>query len=79
MGVYRVQVMVGTDVEAESPQAAMAAAIEKVREELGEDASQPMPKPAWVNGIVPCGPEWEHTAIFGYMVFETSMTEVSQR
>lgn len=78
MSVYRVQVMVGVDVEAESPSAAMAAAVEKVRKELNEDPTEPMPKPAWVNGIVPCGPEWGHTAIYGYMVFETNMSSVSE-
>lgn len=73
MPTYRVQVMVGVDVEAPSPQRALGEAIEKVRREIGENPVAPMSdKQAWVTGIVQCDPElWGHTAIDGYMVFET--------
>lgn len=65
--------MVGVDVEAESPIRSFQEAINKVREQLGENPSEPMPKPAWVTGIVQCDPHYSaHTAIEGYMVFETS-------
>lgn len=75
MPTYRVQVMVGVDVESESPQRALGEAIEKVRKELGEDPVAQMPKKAWVTGVVQCDPDfWGHTAIDGYMVFEHSGT-----
>lgn len=75
MPTYRVQVMVGVDVESESPQRAMGDAIEKVRILIGEDPIEPMPKNAWVTGIVQCDPlDWGHTAIEGYMIFETAGT-----
>lgn len=67
---YRVQVMVGVDVEADTPGEAMSHAISKVRAELGEDISSPHPKTVSVSGIAMCGPEFGHTAIYGYMVFE---------
>lgn len=77
MPTYRVQVMVGVDVEAESPQRALGEAIDKVRKELGEDPLAPMPKRAWVTGVVQCDPmDWGHTAIEGYMVFETTSAQV---
>jgi hypothetical protein len=73
MPTYRVQVMVGVDVEAESPQEAFGEAINKVRTELGEDPLAPHPKPAWVNGVVQCDPAVSgHTAVEGYMIFETT-------
>ena len=73
MPTYRVQVMVGVDVEAESPQRALGEAIDKVRKELGEDPLEPMPKKAWVTGVAQCDPtEWGHTAIDGYLIFETT-------
>lgn len=73
MPTYRVQVLVGVDVESESPQRAMGDAITKVRALIGEDPIAPMPKDGWVTGIAQCNPDdWGHTAIDGYLIFETS-------
>lgn len=67
MTTYRVQVQVGVDVEAASPEEAISAAISKVRDIISEDIHEPHPKPAWVTGIsrteLP-------SALDGYMIFE---------
>lgn len=76
MGTYRVQVTVGVDVDADSPQRALEEAVNKVRGELGEDPLAPMPKNAWVTGIAQCNLDSSgHSAIPGYMVFETTKTK----
>ena len=51
MTKYRVQVMVGVDVDANSDTEAMTRAIIKVRDGVGEDPEAPHPKPFWVTGI----------------------------
>ena len=51
MSTYRVQVMVGVDVEAETDGEAMAKAIIAVRQAVGDDPEAPHPKPFWVTGI----------------------------
>jgi hypothetical protein len=43
--------MVGVDVDAETHAEAMAKAIIKVRDGVGEDTDAPHPKPFWVTGI----------------------------
>lgn len=70
MANYRVQVMVGVDVTADTDGEAMARALEKVRVIIGEDFTAPHPKEAWVTGIAPCDADhWLHTSVAGYMVF----------
>lgn len=70
MNRYRVHVMVGVDVEADTPGEAMNNAISKVRSELTEEASSTRPRDLSVTGVATCGEEFGHTAIYGYMVFE---------
>lgn len=72
MSKYRVQVMVGVDVEADDDGEAMTNAIEKVRDIIGEDPTAPHPKEAWVTGIAPCDELHADIARFGYMVFRQS-------
>jgi hypothetical protein len=48
---YRVQVQVGVDVDAITDGEAMAKAIIKVRDAIGEDPEAPHPKELWVTGI----------------------------
>lgn len=70
MSKYRVQVMVGVDVEADDEGEAMTNAIAKVRGIIGEDPTAPHPKEAWVTGIAPAdSAHWGHTSVEGYMVF----------
>lgn len=68
--IYRVQVMVGVDVIAHSAGEAMTLAVEKVRDLVGDDPTEPHPKEAWVTGIVPCDElHADTTSVDGYMVF----------
>lgn len=71
MSEYRVQVMVGVDVTADTDGEAMAQAILKVRGIIGDDPETPRPlREAWVTGIAPCDAEhWLHTSVAGFMVF----------
>lgn len=68
MKSYRVQVLVAVDVEADTPGEAMSNAIEKAKVEL-RDGTHPESTTS-VTGIAACGPEYGHTAIYGYLVFE---------
>lgn len=73
MSKYRVQVMVGVDVEADDDGEAMTNAIAKVRGIVGDDPTQPHPKEAWVTGIALADPtHYDSTAVTGLMVFRTS-------
>lgn len=73
MAKYRVQVMVGVDVEADADDEAITQAIEKVRVIVGDDPTEPHPKEAWVTGIAPCDAHhWLHTSVDGLMVFRQS-------
>jgi hypothetical protein len=73
MAKYRVQVMVGVDVEAHSDGEAISEAIQKVRGIVGDDPTQPMPKEAWVTGIALADPTHaDSTAVAGLMVFRQS-------
>lgn len=65
---YRVNVMVAVEVEADTPGEAMSHAISKVRSEIADTGSGS--EKLSVSGIAMCGPEFGHTAIYGYMVFE---------
>jgi hypothetical protein len=68
MSTYRVQVTVGVDVQASSPEEATGIAISKLRDIISEDPMEPHPKPAWVTGIAKTdGP----SSLEGFMVFET--------
>jgi hypothetical protein len=70
MSKYRVQVMVGVDVSADTDGEAMVNAVAKVRGIIGENPTEPMPKEAWVTGIALADPaHWHHTSVEGYMVF----------
>lgn len=69
MAKYRVQVMVGVDVEADTGGEAMAQAILKVRAIIGDDFTAPHPKEAWVTGIAPSDELHLETSFAGYMVF----------
>ena len=55
MSKYRVQIMVGVDVEADSDGEAISEAIQKVRGIVGDDPTEPMPKEAWVFYIFAAG------------------------
>lgn len=68
MSTYRVQVTVGIDVQASSPEEATGKAISLVRDLIAEDPLEPHPKPAWVTGIARTEGS---SSLDGYMVFET--------
>ncbi len=73
MAKYRVQVMVGVDVEADTDGEAISEAIQKVRGIVGDDPTQPLPKEAWVTGIALADPTHiDSTAVAGLMVFRQS-------
>ena len=70
MAEWRIQVMVGVDVTADTEGEAMSQAIEKVRDIIGDDFTAPHPKEAWVTGIAPCDElHADTTSVGGYMVF----------
>jgi hypothetical protein len=72
MNNYRVQVMVGVDVHAATPEEASGLAIAAVRTVIEEDPLEPHPKPFWVSGIVRTDGE---SALPGYMVFKGILIE----
>ena len=72
MNNYRVQVMVGVDVHASTPEEAGGLAIAAVRTVIEEDPLEPHPKPFWVSGI--CRTDRE-SALPGYMVFKGILIE----
>lgn len=73
MAQYRVQVMVGVDVEADTGGEAMAKAILKVRDIIGDDPDTPhFLREAWVTGIAPADAPHLDTSFAGYMVFRQS-------
>jgi hypothetical protein len=72
MSKYRVQVMVGVDVEAHSDGEAISEAIQKVRGIVGDDPTQPLPKEAWVTGIALADQTHEGSSVAGLMVFRQS-------
>jgi hypothetical protein len=72
MSKYRVQVMVGVDVEAHSDGEAISEAIQKVRGIVGDDPTEPLPKEAWVTGIALADPTHEGSSVAGLMVFRQS-------
>ena len=69
MSKYRVQVMVGVDVEAHSDGEAISEAIQKVRGIVGDYPTQPMPKEAWVTGVALADQTHEGSSVSGLMVF----------
>jgi hypothetical protein len=69
MAQYRVQIMVGVDVEADSDGEAISEAIQKVRGIVGDDPTEPMPKEAWVTGVALADPTHEASSVSGLMVF----------
>ena len=69
MAQYRVQIMVGVDVEADSDGEAISEAIQKVRGIVGDDPTEPMPKEAWVTGIALADFTHESSSATGLMVF----------
>lgn len=72
MNTYRVQVMVGVDVHASTPEEACGLAVAAVRTVIEEDPLEPHPKPFWVSGIVRTDGE---SALPGYMVFKGILIE----
>jgi len=73
MSKYRVQVMVGVDVTADSDGEAISEAINNVRHLVGDDPTQPHPKEAWVTGIALADQTHaDSTAVAGLMVFRLS-------
>ena len=72
MNNYRVQVMVGVDVHASTPEEACGLAVAAVRTVIEEDPLEPHPKPFWVSGI--CRTDRE-SALPGYMVFKGILIE----
>ncbi len=69
MAQYRVQIMVGVDVEADTDGEAISEAIQKVRGIVGDDPTEPMPKEAWVTGVALADPTHEASSVSGLMVF----------
>lgn len=57
MSTFRVQIMVGVDVEADNEIQAIAQAIEQVRYRIGDDPTTAHPKPFWVTGVAYDGDE----------------------
>ncbi len=72
MSSYRVQIMVGVDVEADSDGQAISEAIQKVRGIVGDDPTEPMPKEAWVTGVALADATHEGSSVAGLMVFRQS-------
>ena len=72
MNNYRVQVMVGVDVHASTPEEACGLAVAAVRTVIKEDPLEPHPKPFWVSGIVRTDGD---SALPGYMVFKGILIE----
>ncbi len=72
MSKYRVQIMVGVDVEAHSDGEAISEAIQKVRGIVGDDPTEPMPKEAWVTGVALADATHEGSSVAGLMVFRQS-------
>jgi hypothetical protein len=72
MNNYRVQVMVGVDVQASTPEEACGLAITAVRTVIEEDPLEPHPKPFWVSGIARTDGE---SALPGLMVFKGILIE----
>jgi hypothetical protein len=72
MSKYRVQVMVGVDVEAHSDGEAISEAIQKVRGIVGDDPTEPLPKEAWVTGIALADATHAGSSVSGLMVFRQS-------
>lgn len=72
MNNYRVQVMVGVDVHASSPEEASSRAIAAVRLVIEEDPFEPHPKPFWVSGIARTDGD---SALPGFMIFKGILIE----
>lgn len=72
MNTYRVQVMVGVDVHAPTPEEACGLAVAAVRTVIEEDPLEPHPKPFWVTGIARTN---DSSALPGYMVFKGILIE----
>lgn len=72
MNTYRVQVMVGVDVHASTPEEACGLAVAAVRTVIEEDPLEPHPKPFWVTGIARTN---DSSALPGYMVFKGILIE----
>ena len=72
MNNYRVQVMVGVDVQASTAEEACGLAIAAVRTVIEEDPLEPHPKPFWVSGIARTDGE---SALPGLMVFKGILIE----
>lgn len=72
MNKYRVQVMVGVDVHASTPEEACGLAVAAVRTVIEEDPLEPHPKPFWVTGIARTN---DSSALPGYMVFKGILIE----
>jgi hypothetical protein len=72
MNNYRVQVMVGVDVHASTPEEASGLAIAAVRLAIEEDPLEPHPKPFWVSGIARTDGD---SALPGFMVFKGILIE----